>query len=64
MISIFMSTRMTMFAHVHLHFHEPGTQHAGPVKSHSHAIRQVGFKPVLVGAFTGWQVRLRLRCWS
>ena len=39
--------------HVHLHFHEPGTQHAGPVKSHSHAIRQVGFKPVLVGAVHG-----------
>ena len=39
--------------HVHLHFHEPGTQHAGPVKSHSHAIRQVGFKPVLVGALHG-----------
>ena len=40
-------------AHVHVHFHEPGTQHAGPVKSHSHAIRQVGFKPVLVGAVHG-----------
>ena len=40
-------------AHVHLHFHEPGTQHAGPVKAHSHAIRQVGFKPVLVGAVHG-----------
>ena len=40
-------------AHVHLHFHEPSTRHAGPVKSHSHAIRQVGFKPVLVGAVHG-----------
>lgn len=39
--------------HVHLHFHEPGTEHAGPVRSHSHAIRQVGFKPVLVGAVHG-----------
>jgi hypothetical protein len=39
--------------HVHLHFHEPGTRHAGPVKAHSHAIRQVGFKPVLVGAVHG-----------
>jgi hypothetical protein len=39
--------------HVHVHFHEPGTQHAGPVKSHSHAIRQVGLKPVLVGAVHG-----------
>ena len=39
--------------HVHLHFHEPSTRHAGPVKSHSHAIRQVGFKPVLVGAVHG-----------
>jgi hypothetical protein len=40
-------------AHVHLHFHEPDTQHAGPVKSHSHAIRQAGLKPVLVGAVHG-----------
>jgi hypothetical protein len=40
-------------AHVHVHFHEPGTQHAGPVKSHSHAIRQVGLKPALVGAVHG-----------
>lgn len=39
--------------HVHLHFHEPSTRHAGPVKSHSHAVRQVGFKPVLVGAVHG-----------
>ena len=39
--------------HVHVHFHEPGTRHAGPVKSHSHAIRQVGFKPVMVGAVHG-----------
>ncbi|MCI0423500.1 MAG: hypothetical protein L0387_14695 [Acidobacteria bacterium] len=40
-------------AHIHVHFHEPDTRHAGPVKSHSHAIRQVGLKPVLVGAVHG-----------
>lgn len=40
-------------AHVHLHFHEPGTRHAGPVKSHSHAIRQVGLRPLVVGAVHG-----------
>lgn len=39
--------------HVHLHFHEPETSHAGPVASHSHAIKQIGIKPVLVGAMHG-----------
>jgi hypothetical protein len=39
--------------HVHLHFHDPNTRHSGPVKSHSHAIRQVGLKPVVVGAVHG-----------
>jgi ABC-type nickel/cobalt efflux system permease component RcnA len=39
--------------HIHLHFHEPETEHAGPVKSHSHAIKQVGIKPLLVGAMHG-----------
>jgi len=39
--------------HVHLHFHEPGTRHSGPVKLHSHAIREVGFKPIFVGAVHG-----------
>jgi ABC-type nickel/cobalt efflux system permease component RcnA len=39
--------------HIHLHFHEKETQHAGPVRSHSHAIKQIGLKPVLVGAMHG-----------
>ena len=49
-------------SHVHIHFHEQGTEHApaiapqpGETKhpSHSHAISQVGFKPMLVGAMHG-----------
>lgn len=44
-------------SHVHIHFHEHGTEHADlrsrPAKSHSHAIRQLGFKPILVGAMHG-----------
>ena len=49
-------------SHVHIHFHEHGTEHApatapqASVKkhaSHSHAISQVGFKPMLVGAMHG-----------
>jgi ABC-type nickel/cobalt efflux system permease component RcnA len=52
-------------SHVHVHFHEQGTEHhtaaasqqskkltTTPV-SHSHAISQVGFKPLLVGAMHG-----------
>lgn len=47
-------------SHVHIHFHEHGTEHnraiskaASKAASHSHAISQVGFKPVLVGAMHG-----------
>jgi ABC-type nickel/cobalt efflux system permease component RcnA len=52
-------------SHVHVHFHEHGTEHhtaaASPQSkkvtttpvSHSHAISQVGFKPLLVGAMHG-----------
>ena len=54
-------------SHVHVHFHEPGTQHVtehdlaaashqqttATRASHSHAISQVGFKPLLVGAMHG-----------
>jgi ABC-type nickel/cobalt efflux system permease component RcnA len=44
-------------SHVHIHFHEQGTEHADlrsrPAKSHSHAISQLGFKPLLVGAMHG-----------
>lgn len=46
-------------SHVHVHFHEHGTEHSSAVVSrssrpfHSHAIAQVGFKPLLVGAMHG-----------
>lgn len=40
-------------AHVHIHFHEGQTRHEGTPPSHSHAISQIGFKPVLVGAMHG-----------
>lgn len=39
--------------HTHLHFHEPENQHQGPVAKHSHAIKQVGIKPLLVGSVHG-----------
>jgi ABC-type nickel/cobalt efflux system permease component RcnA len=39
--------------HIHIHFHEQGTEHARPVNSHSHAIKRVGIKPLLVGAMHG-----------
>ena len=45
--------------HVHVHFHEHGTEHPSvetsdsKPSSHSHAISQVGFKPLLVGAMHG-----------
>jgi ABC-type nickel/cobalt efflux system permease component RcnA len=50
-------------SHVHIHFHEHGTKHRPAATSHhlgetkpsphSHAISQVGFKPLLVGAMHG-----------
>jgi ABC-type nickel/cobalt efflux system permease component RcnA len=46
-------------SHVHIHFHEHGTEHASVAASHSspaihsHAISQLGFKPLLVGAMHG-----------
>jgi nickel/cobalt exporter len=40
-------------AHAHVHFHEQDTSHAGPVEPHSHAVRRVGLKPLLVGAMHG-----------
>jgi ABC-type nickel/cobalt efflux system permease component RcnA len=49
-------------AHVHVHFHEQGTRHAPAItsdhgeakpSSHSHAIAQIGFKPLMVGAMHG-----------
>jgi ABC-type nickel/cobalt efflux system permease component RcnA len=51
-------------SHMHIHFHQQGTEHetanaldqlkeSATQASHSHAISQVGFKPVLVGAMHG-----------
>lgn len=43
-------------SHAHIHFHEHGTEHNRVISkaaSHSHAISQVGFKPLLVGAMHG-----------
>jgi ABC-type nickel/cobalt efflux system permease component RcnA len=40
-------------SHVHIHFHEHGTEHAGRVATHTHAISRIGFKPFLVGAMHG-----------
>jgi len=49
-------------SHVHIHFHEQGTEHAPGTAHqlsetkhppHSHAISQVGLKPMLVGAMHG-----------
>jgi len=50
-------------SHVHIHFHEHGTEHdtaaalpqegRGLRAPHSHAISQIGFKPLLVGAMHG-----------
>jgi ABC-type nickel/cobalt efflux system permease component RcnA len=46
-------------SHVHVHFHEQGTEHANVAVSqavpafHSHAIAQIGFKPLMVGAMHG-----------
>jgi ABC-type nickel/cobalt efflux system permease component RcnA len=39
--------------HVHIHFHEDQTKHEGAAPPHSHAISQIGFKPLLVGAMHG-----------
>lgn len=40
-------------SHVHVHFHEHGTEHTSPAAKHSHAVSQVGLKPLLVGAMHG-----------
>jgi ABC-type nickel/cobalt efflux system permease component RcnA len=40
-------------AHAHLHFHEQGSEHKGAIKTHSHAVSRIGFKPLLVGAMHG-----------
>jgi ABC-type nickel/cobalt efflux system permease component RcnA len=40
-------------SHVHIHFHEHETKHVGVTPSHSHAVSEIGFKPLLVGAMHG-----------
>lgn len=43
-------------SHVHIHFHDQGSEHrevAQPNQSHSHSIRSVGFRPLLMGAMHG-----------
>jgi ABC-type nickel/cobalt efflux system permease component RcnA len=40
-------------AHVHIHFHDSEAKHEGVAPPHSHAISQIGFKPLLVGAMHG-----------
>jgi ABC-type nickel/cobalt efflux system permease component RcnA len=47
-------------SHVHIHFHEQGTEHETRASTgnekhapHTHAISQIGFKPLLVGAMHG-----------
>ncbi|HSD45378.1 MAG TPA: hypothetical protein VLB87_02110 [Pyrinomonadaceae bacterium] len=39
-------------SHVHVHFHEPQTIHEAK-RSHTHAVSQIGFKPILIGAMHG-----------
>jgi ABC-type nickel/cobalt efflux system permease component RcnA len=39
--------------HSHVHFHDPENQHGGAPDRHSHLIRRVGIKPVIVGAIHG-----------
>jgi ABC-type nickel/cobalt efflux system permease component RcnA len=40
-------------SHVHLHFHEDGARHRTDNRQHSHAVRAIGLKPVIVGAVHG-----------
>jgi sulfite exporter TauE/SafE len=39
--------------HKHIHFHDKQTEHKEQVKSHSHAVKQIGVKPVIVGSIHG-----------
>ncbi|MDT7687765.1 MAG: hypothetical protein QOE46_524 [Acidobacteriota bacterium] len=39
--------------HAHVHFHESDAEHREGLASHTHAVRRIGFKPVLVGAMHG-----------
>ena len=41
-------------SHMHIHFHENETKHEPSVRApHSHAVSQVGWKPVLIGTVHG-----------
>lgn len=41
-------------SHVHIHFHEKETKHEPAVRApHSHAVSQIGWKPVLIGTVHG-----------
>ncbi|HEX8180063.1 MAG TPA: sulfite exporter TauE/SafE family protein [Pyrinomonadaceae bacterium] len=39
--------------HAHVHFHDEQTAHEEPAPAHSHAVRRIGIKPLLVGAMHG-----------
>jgi ABC-type nickel/cobalt efflux system permease component RcnA len=39
-------------SHVHVHFHEPQTKHDAK-RTHTHAVSQIGVKPILIGAMHG-----------
>lgn len=41
-------------SHIHIHFHEEENRHELPARApHSHAVSQVGWKPVLIGTMHG-----------
>lgn len=43
-------------SHVHVHFHEPRSQHHARHegrRAHTHAVSQIGLKPILIGAMHG-----------
>lgn len=39
-------------SHTHIHFHEPQTKH-DKHRKHTHAVSQIGIKPILIGAMHG-----------
>ncbi len=41
------------FTHAHVHFHDDETAHEEAPPAHSHALKRIGFKPLLVGAMHG-----------
>ncbi len=41
------------FTHAHVHFHDPETAHEVALAAHSHALKRIGIKPLLVGAMHG-----------